>query len=410
MKIYSLPLIRIPLFVSVLFLYCYNVQSQEGTSPIGKYIAIGSSLSAGVQDGGLSADRQQTAFPNLLAKQLGQKDFRSPSIESTGRLSVKGNREHGVSFSWAEPQRKDLSFKKVTESIDNYAIPYQKVLGMALNFEQTEGWPDQFGKESFIYLNSFLSENEKVSYQKLIESLSSKEVTFFSYELGIEDFLEHLRSGGYLTNLQFLQYDREGYYPEDHVISGLVRGGAKGVILNLPQIYELPFFNIGTIADLRPVIGDVLYTEKFSKAAVRDIKDFEILIPGSLSYNNILLNRDGKLGFDQQHPLKDEDVITREELVSVTTYNKWLARIAKHNDIPIVDLYKLYKKINSGSYYSFDGVLINPTYPGGNFYSSDGIYPTALGQAVIANEVIQTLNSHYGLQIPNISISDFNDK
>lgn len=48
-----------------------------------------------------------------------------------------------------------------------------------------------------------------------------------------------------------------------------------------------------------------------------------------------------------------------------------------------------------------DGITVNSSWAReGNFFSADGIYPTAFGQAVIANEVIKTLNKHYGLEIP----------
>jgi len=33
---------------------------------------------------------------------------------------------------------------------------------------------------------------------------------------------------------------------------------------------------------------------------------------------------------------------------------------------------------------------------GGGFYSEDGIYPSSIGQALLANAVLQFLNSKYG--------------
>jgi hypothetical protein len=157
-----------------------------------------------VRDGGLSTERQKTSFPALQSKQLGIENFRSPSIESTGSLSVKGNPTHGISFSWQEPPT-DRSFEKLSGPVDNYAIPFQKVTSLALNLDQTSEWPAQYGKASFTYLNSFLSgESEKISYLELIDK-ESREIALFSYELGIEDFIEYLKSGGFNTDLQFLQ-------------------------------------------------------------------------------------------------------------------------------------------------------------------------------------------------------------
>ena len=90
-------------------------------------------------------------------------------------------------------------------------------------------------------------------------------------------------------------------------------------------------------------------------------------------------------------------------------YNTFeIARESRKLGWPVVDLYGLYKAVLAGNYLTHDGVLVNPAWPnGGNFFSADGIYPTAFGQAVIANEVIKTLNKHYGLAIPLVQTKFF---
>ena len=86
-------------------------------------------------------------------------------------------------------------------------------------------------------------------------------------------------------------------------------------------------------------------------------------------------------------------------------YNKEYYALAKKFNLAVVDLNALYKKIIAGQY-SEQGVLIDPSFLKGNFFSSDGITPTALGQAVIANEFIRTINSFYKTAIPFISIRE----
>ena len=43
------------------------------------------------------------------------------------------------------------------------------------------------------------------------------------------------------------------------------------------------------------------------------------------------------------------------------------------------------------------------------FFSLDGMYPSAIGQAMIANEVIKTINKAYNMDIPLISIREIKD-
>ena len=113
--------------------------------------------------------------------------------------------------------------------------------------------------------------------------------------------------------------------------------------------------------------------------------------------------------------LKDSDVISRAydgktELQDLdpTSYNTFeLQKRAKEINWPVVDVYNIYKKILAGSYTTDDGVKVNPDWVKGNFFSSDGIYPTAFGQAVITNEVIKTMNQHYKLAIPLVDTRFF---
>ncbi|MCE7067152.1 hypothetical protein [Dyadobacter sp. CY326] len=71
-----------------------------------------------------------------------------------------------------------------------------------------------------------------------------------------------------------------------------------------------------------------------------------------------------------------------------------------------MDLEALYAKISEGSYVTEDGMKISGK-PGGNFFSSDGIYPSAIGNAVIANETIKVINAKFHSQIPLINLSEF---
>jgi hypothetical protein len=89
-------------------------------------------------------------------------------------------------------------------------------------------------------------------------------------------------------------------------------------------------------------------------------------------------------------------------------YNEFeLKRVADGLNLPVVDLYGIYKKILTNTYVTSDGVKVNPDWKTGNFFSADGIYPTAFGQAVITNEVIKTINQHYKMAIPLVDTRFF---
>ena len=63
-----------------------TLAKNKGTSI--KYVAIGSSLSAGVRDGGVYAAAQQTSFPALLAQQMGITDITRCKFVNTQILRI----------------------------------------------------------------------------------------------------------------------------------------------------------------------------------------------------------------------------------------------------------------------------------------------------------------------------------
>ena len=84
--------------------------------------------------------------------------------------------------------------------------------------------------------------------------------------------------------------------------------------------------------------------------------------------------------------------------------NDQLINFNKKYGYGIVDIRSLYKKIASREGFNTDdGILINIA----NFFSNDGINPTILGQVVIANEVIKTINLTYKVDIPLISVREY---
>lgn len=376
-----------------------------------KYVAIGSSLSAGVRDGGVYAEAQQTSFPALLAQQMGIKDFKQPLLEGngTGRKTVSLDKNGVLKFAETkglDDKSPNAQLPKVVGEVDNLAVPYLKVMSLGLAEEETKDWLPSFSKKEFIYLNRIVdSENEnKLNYHKTIDK-QLKQIDFFTYEVGMNDFVELFNSGAYLQDISFLTFDREGYFPEDEVLKLLQKKGGKGVIANVPEILKFPFYNIYTYRKLSENLGKQIFIQRYNKNDIRMAQTGDLFLPTN-SINSVL---EGSIsqGLSIEEPILDEDVIGVEEYWSVKTYNKWLELIAKQNSLPVVDLYSLYEKILGGNYTTEDGVLVNPKYPQGNFFSSDGITPTAFGQAIVANEFIKVINSTYGAQIPFIATKTY---
>lgn len=384
---------------------------QSGIPIPGRYIAIGSSLSAGVRDGGIYAEAQKTSFPALLAQQMGIKDFKQATLEGngTGRRLVSVKENGLLEFQEVkdfDDRTREVSLPKVSRDVDNLAIPHLKVLSMALSEEDTEDWLPTFSKREFKHLDRFVenTQEKKQNYYTILDS-RLKEVDFFTYELGMQDFIELFNSGTYLQDISFLTYDREGYFPENQILQLLMKKGAKGVIANVPEILKLPYYNIYTYEKLQQSLGKQFFIQRYNKNDIRIAQKGDRFLPSS-SITEILEGNSSQ-GFEIDNPIQDEDVIGLEERWSVTTYNQWLKYLAEKNNLPLVDLHSLYEKILAGEYMTDDGISVDPKYPFGNFFSSDGLTPTAFGQAVVTNEFIKVINASYKFNIPLIDTKSY---
>lgn len=118
---------------------------------------------------------------------------------------------------------------------------------------------------------------------------------------------------------------------------------------------------------------------------------------------NIVLKR----GLTKERPLSGMSAVgvrmVKDADALIKKYNQQTVAFAIFFNYPIVDLNTIYDKILNNTYISDDGVRVESTL----FFSSDGIYPTAFGQSIIANEVIKALNTYYKMDIPLINTREY---
>jgi hypothetical protein len=197
-----------------------------------------------------------------------------------------------------------------------------------------------------------------------------------------------------------------GSYGATFDVKGNVIG--KPIWLLMPsQILRLPYFQFFTYDKLTKMLGvnEIMigtgnddFTEKADKNCV--------FLPTQRILDAI--KNKSSLGV-----VPDVEVMDALECQGARTskglyvYNGIIETAAKEKNIPLVDLPAVYEKVLNGQYISEDGFKIDPSFPKGNFFSQDGIYPSAIGQAVIANEVIKVMNKSYNSKIPLINITEF---
>ncbi len=212
--------------------------------------------------------------------------------------------------------------------------------------------------------------------------------------------------------------------PEGNPIYSLLKSLAsksvKAVVATIPDVTKFPYFRFYQVADLKRQTGitklyavsDDRYELGFNRNKyVREISEKDIILPSpSIETLRTSTGTKNGLGMSVDFPLPSQAILSTNDLDQfkwLNAVNSMFVSFAKESDTPVVDLHGIYERILQGNYVSDDGVRIDPSFPNGNFFSEDGIYPSAIGQAVLANEWIKVINAHYKTRIPLIRIQQF---
>jgi phospholipase/lecithinase/hemolysin len=116
-----------------------------------------------------------------------------------------------------------------------------------------------------------------------------------------------------------------------------------------------------------------------------------------------------RLGLDDGSLLKDPDFVLDSDEVAliqerIDVFNEIIENGAASIKMPLIDINALFEEIDKDPP-TFFGIPVTPRFLGGIF-SLDGVHPSNIGHALAANAFIETINSHFHLDIPLISDRD----
>lgn len=369
-----------------------------------RLISLGGGLTSGFRDDGLYREAQQWAYPNLIARQMSvpfeQPLFSKAKGNGTGYLTKKidGIKQAYVSNNLARTAQGELEAYR-GKALNNFAVPH-----FSRKMDQSSAL-HPFAQPFMRRLKSNIADDVKPIKQ--IDWVSSLDLQsdFFILELGFDDLVQSIQTDG--AGISQFSFETLDNSDEMQLINELVRNGKKGVLLNVPDVVSLPFFQQFRWDVLKKLPVSPKVPRSTSTTPVDFDPEKDLLLPGETAEKILSGKLKGPI------VLKDIDVLSsdpydNERLVANPgTFNKFkIENAAKKHNLAVADINALYKRILAGDYQSTDGVKIDPRWPEGNFFSADGIYPTALGQAVIANECILAINAHYGLSIPLIELKN----
>lgn len=409
--------------------------AEAGTIDATKYVAIGNSITAGFADGALYYDGQTVSYANLLAQQLklvGGGDFVQPMMPMNS-LGVGSSLNSKYTLGYSTDCLGVTSLAPVSGAGDlnalitsvasegpfnNMGVPGAKVITAI--YPGYGNPANGFGNYNPFFTRMLNSSDYATA--SMLSKAAEQQPTFFSVFLGNNDVLGYALSGGTSDAITpsagaaGVGFDAS----VDVVVNTLTAGGAKGVIANIPDVTSIPYF---TTVPYNGLVLDASQAAQLSAAyaplgisfsegqngfiiedagapgGMRQIQAGELILL-SVPQDSIKC-----AGWGSTTPIGDEYVLNATEIDAihnaVVSYNAKLKAVADDNGLAYVDVNNFMLKSKQGIVYN--GVTASAAFVSGGAFSLDGIHLTPLGNALLANEFIKSINSKYNAKIPQIN-------
>ena len=473
--------------------------AERGSADFSTFVAIGDSLTAGYADSALYLHGQENSYPAIMAQQFalaGGGDFTQPlmPVGATGKLSLTGSTEIGnltndrlmlsatgnpespaAPITISPTQTTPIDTRVGNGGYNNLGVPGAKLYHVPFPGYGTLSAPviDAGGA------NPFFARFSSSDATSMLTDALALGATFFVLWVGNNDILLYAADGGtgvdQTDNPNVTTYGPEnditdpGFFENGFaalglpsyagMVAALTAGGAKGVLINMPDVTSIPYFktvpfnpveltaaeadmlnmnptviqyNAGiasqagvTISQEEADLRHLVWVEGINPVLITD-DELTDLSGGGLpsirlatAADLILLPTSRKIGMDNgagllwgvSVALEDGDVLSEAEAGFVeAARQRYNAAIKTTADASPDLLYfdaaaKLTELDQTGILYGSGGV--SSTFAQGGFFSLDGIHPTARGNAVLANEIFKLINEAFDAYIPPVDPSDY---
>lgn len=360
------------------------------------YVSLGDSLTAGFESASLVVTRQANSYPAHIARQAGVASFQQPSISEPGippELALVSLVPPVITPKASTPGAP--TNLGLVASYNNLGVPG------ATSVDLMTRAADQGGFHDLILRGRGTA---------LAQALSLKP-TFVTLWIGNVDVLGAAIRGRAIDGVTLTPAAvfRQVYA---QIIAALKASGAKIVAANLPEVTLIPF-----VTTLKPFVVNPVSGQPVLDAGGRTIpllgpngplpsESLVTLAASSLLAQGIGVPKAvGGIGT----PLPDEVILDPNEVAiiraRVEANNQAIQEICQAAGVPVLDVHALYRDISENGRL-VGGVRLTSAFLTGGIFSYDGVHPTDLGYALVANEWIKAINANGG-NLPEINLSRF---
>lgn len=347
-----------------------------------RFVVVGDSLSAGFQNGSLHQDQQPNGFASLIARQACT-ELVLPLIGAPGipnRLIITDDDplviepEDGMS-----PGRVDF------DQVANLAVPGHTVED---SLTTRPDFPIDDLTDLVLGLPGLLVgiSRSQVEWAEDSTPFIAGPPTTILVWLGPNDTLVAATEAD-ASLLTPGDAFKDAY---EEMMDRLAATGAGIVVANVPDATVIPFLTpaedlaaaFGIPAGLlRPILG---------------IGPGDFVTPQAFPVIEAIVN------MEASPPLPADVVLDAGEVARIRAatkaFNKFIAKKAEEHGAALFDVHGFLDRIDAEGTV-VDGTALTTDFLGGLF-SLDGVHPTNIGYALLANEFIEVMNAHFGAAIP----------
>ncbi|MEF8865200.1 MAG: SGNH/GDSL hydrolase family protein [Salinibacter sp.] len=369
-----------------------------------RYVSIGNSITAGFLSGGISQQTQMAAYPVLLSRQMGT-EFSVPLLRSPGCPPplVSFFNDQGVPDPQRPPNAPACAFRERTPPLvtNNVAVPSATVLDVITNDVSQGASPNA--------LTQFL-----LGDRTQIEVAREANPTFATVWIGNNDVLGPAVNG---TADVTPPSEFESQYATilDSLASGSNLQG--GVLVGVANVAFTPFFSPGPVYFGLDQQGQ--FPQNFNVASSCDTRDPDTgltpLVPLEYGFSLIgqaIQNPGQPVTLDCQ--AADTPVLTLTEVSTIVEtvqqYNAFIQQQAQQRDLayfnPNTVFAALYTNEDGDPDPTNDLIPKFPDrdsdQPFGQFFSLDGVHPSAVTHRVVADQLVRVINETYDTDLSRL--------
>lgn len=365
-----------------------------GSADFTRYVAIGDSLGAGVISGGLVEDVQRHSYPALIYQQVhgSLNGFDLPTVSRPGinpilqlvnlaPVVIRPAAGFGAPTNLTLPR-----------PYTNLSVPGADVNDVLNTVTDNGGLHD-------LILRGLGTQVQQALVQQ---------PTFVTFWVN-NDALSAAVSGVVVEDVTLTSL--ANFEAKFRAVTGLVAGaGARMALATIPNVTTIPFVTTVPPVLVDPVtsqpirIGGNLVPLIGPDGPLVPGRDF-VLLPATaeLARGNGIPAALGGSG----RPLSDFVVLSGAEVAAinarVAAFNQVIRAVANETGAALVDVNAIFAGIAAAGL-EIGGIGFSADFASGGLFGLDGIHPTPLGYAVLANQWIAAINATYGAEIPPVDL------